>query len=115
VGVTWRRLSGNQIGDRRPATTWPVAAGVGAAAEFGRLYRADAVTAYFARCSADQSGVTDMPKFEDQLYAGPMREHGSALADARLPRRRGGTSYRAGRCWPVVWAAWPLPVQRREA
>jgi hypothetical protein len=33
-----------------------VAAGAGAAAEFERLYRADveAVTAYFARCSADQ-------------------------------------------------------------
>src|ERR1017187_3750940 len=26
-----------------------------------------------------------MPKFEDQLYAGLMREHGSALAHARLP------------------------------
>ena len=26
-----------------------------------------------------------MPKFEDQLHAGLMREHGSAPADARVP------------------------------
>jgi hypothetical protein len=38
-----------------------------------------------------------MPKFEDQLYAGLMREHGSALAHARLPAasRRHLTSRRA--------------------
>ncbi len=38
-----------------------------------------------------------MPEFEDQLYAGLMREHGSALAGASLPAalRRHLTSRRA--------------------
>jgi hypothetical protein len=67
--------------------TWPVAAGAGAAAESGRLCRADveAVTAYFAWCSADQVRDEGMPRFEDRLHAGLMREYGSALEEARLP------------------------------
>jgi hypothetical protein len=36
----------------------------------------------------------------------------TSTAPGRDGDRRGGTSHRAGRCWPAAWAASPPPVRR---